>query len=180
MNKEYVLGLLRTTWNNYVVGCLAVFLLTNTDSNNIPNKLELENLKFPEAQVLLDLQPMKSMLISKEKTKKLLNEHMKSILRSFIKDIFEIVKFYANGTNQFDELKNANWFEFTRVIRNCLAHDFRIRFKEKEKKILPVKWRDKEITIDMDGQPLPVQIMNEAYAILLFNDIFQYVVTKLE
>ena len=120
------------------------------------------------------------MLISKEKTKKLLNEHMKSILRSFIKDIFEIVKFYANETNQFDELKNANWFEFTRVIRNCLAHDFRIRFKEREKKILPVKWRDKEITIDMDGQPLPVQIMNEAYAILLFNDIFQYVVIKLE
>ena len=180
MNKEYILGLLRTAFNNYTVGCLASYFLTHSDSNELPDTLTLQNLSFPEAQVLVYLEPMKILLPIKEKRDKLLAEHMKSILRSFIKDTFESVKLYANKTNQFNKMKKAPWYDFTRIIRNCLAHDFRIGFWEDEKKILPVRWRDKEIKLDMDGKPLQVQIMNEAFAILLYNDIFQYVETEMK
>lgn len=180
MNKEYVLGLLRNAWNNYVVSCLAGFLLGNRDFDSIPNNMELENLANPDAKVILHLEQMKVLLHSEEKTKKLLNEYMKSALRSFIKDSFESVKLYAKETKQFSMLKKANWYEFSRVIRNNLAHDFMFRFNDRDKNLLPVRWRDVEITIGLDDQPLPVQVMNEANAILLFNDIFQFAETELD
>ncbi len=180
MNKEYVLGPLRTAFNNYIVGCLGGYLIKNSDSKKIPSKIDLMNLKFPEAKVSFNLEPMKAILMSKEKKEKILTEHMKSILRSFIKDTFETAKFYAKETNQLPKLKKANWYDFTRIIRNCLEHDFRLGFRDNDLKILPVKWCDKEISIDMDNKPLPVQVMNEAYAKLLYDDIFQYVETKLK
>ena len=174
MNKDYVLGMLRTTWNNYMVCCLTGFLLGDIKPKSIPTNLELVNLSNPEAKLILHLEQMKTMLLSKEKTKKLLNEHMKSALRSFIKDSFEIVKLYANETKQFQKMKKASWYEFTRVIRNNLAHDFRFRFRKGDLEVLPVKWRDIEITKGMDNQTLPVEIMNEANAICLFKDIFSF------
>lgn len=180
MNKEYVLGLLRTAFNNYMVGCLGGYLIKNSDSKKIPCNMELINLRFPEVKVLINLEPMKTILMSKEKKEKLLTEHIKSILRSFIKDSFESVKLYTKETKQFSLLKKASWYEFSRVIRNNLSHDFMFRFNKSDKKLLPVRWRDVEITIDLDNQPLPVQVMNEAYAKLLYDDIFQYVETKLK
>ncbi|MCE7748950.1 MAG: hypothetical protein GPJ51_11170 [Candidatus Heimdallarchaeota archaeon] len=179
MNKEYVLGLLRTTLNNYVVGCLAGYFVTHTEPNNLIETLEMRNQKAPEFAVMLDLKPMREMLNNSEKRSILLSEQMKSILRSFVKDMFEIVKLYANETNQFNKVKKANWYSFVRVIRNCLAHDFRLRFNDYDKKTLPVKWQDKEITLTMKDQPLKVQILNEAIALELFKEIFTFVETEL-
>lgn len=179
MNKEYVLGLLRTTFNNYVVGSLAGYLITQMNAFNLPETIEMRNQNAPEVFVILDLKPMKELVQFPKKRSKLLNEHMKSILRSFVKDIFEIVKLYSKETEQFGKMKKANWYNFVRIIRNCLAHDFRLRFGNHDKKTLPVKWRKKEITLVMNNQPLSVQIFNEAIAVELYSEIFAYVETEL-
>ena len=179
MNKEYVLGLLRTTWNNYMVGCLAGYFITQIDPFNLTETIEMRNRNVPEVYVILDLKPMKALLQFPKKKSKLLNEHIKSILRSFVKDMFEIAKLYAKETEQFNKMKKANWYNFTRIIRNCLAHDFRLKFGNHDKKALPVKWRDKEITLAMNNQPLNVKILNEAVAVELYSEIFTYVETEL-
>ena len=180
MDKDYVLGLLNTTFNNYAIGCIAGDWLSNKTSSSLPANIVLKNLRFSEISVSFNLKPLKNMLSDQEMRNKLINEHMKSLIRSFIKETFEIVKLYANETKQFSILKNADWYQFIRVIRNNLAHDFRFRFRESDKKILPVMWRDKTITVDMDGQPLQVHIMNDAYAIELFKEIYQFVKIALE
>ncbi len=179
MNKEYVLGLLRTTLNNYVVGCLSGYFITHIDPFNLTETIEMRNQNAPEVFIILDLKPIKELLQFPDKRSKLLNEHMKSILRSFVKDMFEIVKLYTKETKQFNKMKKANWYDFVRIIRNCLAHDFKLRFNNHDKKTLPVKWRDKEITLTINNQLLNVQILNEANAIELYSEIFAYVETEL-
>ena len=179
MNKEYILGLLRTTWNNYVVGCLAGYFITQIDTFNLTETIEMRNQNVPEVFIILDLKPMKELMQFPKKKINLINEHMKSILRSFVKDMFEIVKLYSKETEQFNNMKKANWYDFVRIIRNCLAHDFRLKFGNHDKKTLPVKWRNKEITLVMNNQPLNVQILNEAIAVELYSEIFSYVETEL-
>lgn len=180
MKKEYVIGLLNTAINNYSIGCLAGYFIQNAGCKIIPDDLKLTNLNYPQTQVTLDLKPMKKMILEKEKRDHLLVEHIKSVLRTLIKDTYETVKFYAKETDQPKRMKKADWYNFTRIIRNCLSHDNRLRFEDWDKEILPVRWRDKEITIDMDNQPLSVHIMNDAIAIQLFYEIYQFVEDKLD
>jgi hypothetical protein len=58
--------------------------------------------------------------------------------RSALKDLFPLTKLYCHETNQLDRLKAQPWFQFSRILRNCFAHDMVFNFNKDEKPLLPV------------------------------------------
>jgi DNA polymerase elongation subunit (family B) len=82
------------------------------------------------------------------------SELNKTVHRSALKEMFEVTKIYCKATNQLNKLSSQPWYQFWRVLRNCLSHDFSFNFNEYDIKKLPVTWSDVTIDESMDGQVL--------------------------
>ena len=81
-------------------------------------------------------------------------EFSKMLLRNFTLDSFEIVRKYCIQTNQQNKLHLQPWYQFTRIMRNCLTHSRKLEFRPHDKKMLPVSWRNKIITKSMENKEL--------------------------
>ena len=75
-------------------------------------------------------------------------------LRNCLKEMFERVKVYGSETNQMQAIKKAPWYQFLRIIRNCLSHDMRIKFNAHDRKLLPVSWSGLTISEAVHNQEL--------------------------
>lgn len=82
-------------------------------------------------------------------------EFAKMLLRNFTLDSFEAVKGYCEETGQFAQLRSQPWYEFTRMMRNSLTHAQRWHFRDKDRRRVPVRWRDKIIDASMEGTEPP-------------------------
>jgi hypothetical protein len=78
-----------------------------------------------------------------------------SVMRNCLKETFELVKLYGEETNQSTVVAQADWYQFLRIVRNCLSHDMRLQFRKNDLKRLPVMWSDITIDSSMQGEPLP-------------------------
>lgn len=78
-----------------------------------------------------------------------------SVLRNCLKEMFELVKTYGEKTKQTQAVEKAEWYQFLRMIRNCLSHDMLLDFRPGDLKRLPVKWAGITIDASMQGQALP-------------------------
>jgi len=56
-------------------------------------------------------------------------------------------------TGQLRQMQFQPWFQFARIIRNCLSHDFRFDLS-KDMRLLPVTWKGKNITGGVHGTRL--------------------------
>ena len=79
-------------------------------------------------------------------------EFAKMLLRNFTLDSFESIKSYCRETDKLDQLYSQPWYQFTRMIRNSLTHTQTWHFRDYDREKLPVSWRDKTISIDMEGE----------------------------
>ena len=75
-------------------------------------------------------------------------------LRNCLKEMFERVKVYGSETNQMQAIAKPPWYQFLRIIRNCLSHDMRLKFNAHDRRLLPVTWSGLTISEAMDGQEL--------------------------
>jgi len=65
--------------------------------------------------------------------------------------LYEITKDYCAKTGQLEILQSQSWYQFWRVLRNCLSHDFKFKFNEYDLKKLPVSWGRLTIDTSMEG-----------------------------
>lgn len=59
-------------------------------------------------------------------------------VRTFIKEIFEVVRAYCRETGNTKKLTEQSWYQFARLIRNCLAHDHVFHFSDYDIGLLPI------------------------------------------
>ncbi|NTH16659.1 hypothetical protein G6L99_31595 [Agrobacterium rhizogenes] len=52
------------------------------------------------------------------------------------------------------DLKAAQWYQFARLVRNALSHNFRFEFDRGTRMKLPITWNGITISEAMDGQPI--------------------------
>jgi hypothetical protein len=81
-------------------------------------------------------------------------EFAKMALRNFTLDSYEALFDYCKQTGQLSRMQSQPWYEFARMVRNSLTHTQHWRFRRRDLTRLPVKWIDKVIEADMDGQEL--------------------------
>lgn len=104
-----------------------------------------------------------------------LRELWKSSRRALIKESYEVTLGYAKQKGLMEPLRNQPWYQFVRVIRNCLSHDFHFRFKDHTRSLLPVSWCNKEITAAMEDTDLPEDFLDPYTTWALFLEMVQFV-----
>jgi hypothetical protein len=149
ITKSEFVNQLENAKNNYVLGLAALCLFSNEKSYPILNEsyAVFGTYTVPFEQV--------SSLLSKPADRDVaVKEFLTSQIRALIKESFELIKDYCEGTNQSATFKAEPWYQYARMIRNCLSHNYRFEFNDYDKEKLPVSWKSRTIDISMDGTHL--------------------------
>jgi len=82
-------------------------------------------------------------------------------LHALIRAPFELLSDYCEDYDKAElsrhlvkELHRADWYEFARIIRNTVSHNFRFRFSKHDKTRLPITWRGISLTADLEGKAM--------------------------
>ncbi len=169
MHKEELITSLEYVGNSCILGLAAVSLFKEQE---IQKLLEESDLEIGDYTV--DLKQV-SQQLKADKRGRAISEYIKMLFRVLIKESFELVKSYCKDSNQTSLIKAETWYQFARIIRNCLSHDFRFVFNKHDKNILPVSWKCHTISIDMDGQYLDLKFLSWQAAIELIDDLRAFV-----
>ena len=173
--KEILLKQLQNSKNNWILGLAAISLFA--DDRVFPF-LENNHVKFGIYEIRFKL--VKTLLEKPADREIALNEFMKSLLRAFIKESFELIKVYCKETSQVPKFETELWYEFARIIRNSLAHNFMLNFNNNYKKnVLPVSWRGLVIDASMDGSELGMGFFGAPQAWEMFTEYENFVKDKL-
>jgi len=99
-----------------------------------------------------------------------------SVLRNCLKEMFELVKAYGMETNQIKLVRDAPWYQFLRMIRNSFSHDYCVRYREHDIKLLPITWSGLTLTAAMDGSKLPADgFLTRVKVLELMDDVIAYI-----
>ncbi len=83
-----------------------------------------------------------------------LKEFFKAQRRLVFKESFEITKAYADSVGAKASFKSQSWYQFCRIIRNSVSHNFHFQFNQYDLTVLPVSWEGVTIDVSLDGQHL--------------------------
>jgi hypothetical protein len=83
--------------------------------------------------------------------------HLHSLVRvPFVCEDFDKV---ARQPVLLDKLKSLPWYEYTRLVRNAVSHNFRFAFSARDKTKLPVTWNGMTIDGNCDGQAITYETL---------------------
>lgn len=97
-------------------------------------------------------------------------------LHALLRAPFELLTDYCEDFSQvepawqlIDRLKSTDWYDFARIVRNTVSHNFRFHFSERDKARLPIGWRGNSLTADLHGKPLTYELFwhNSGYELFL-------------
>jgi hypothetical protein len=166
MTKRELLSQLENAKNNYILGLAALALFATEDSYPL---LEKASCGFGSYE--LSFAQVANLLRKHEDKQVAVREFMKMLLRALAKEAFELIKDYCDATNQGSSLIEQPWFHFARIIRNCLSHNFKFEFRKQDRKLLPVRWKNKSITAAMDGGYLELSFFGYVETWELFTEM---------
>jgi hypothetical protein len=82
-------------------------------------------------------------------------------LHALIRAPFEIICDYCGdydnvmgGKRLSKQMEVTPWFQFARIIRNAISHNFHFQYGKYDKSLLPVAWNGITLSQDMEGKPL--------------------------
>lgn len=172
LTKERVLGYLQTIINNYALAQAGILLLAAEDAPDKFDKYFAHISNNPEAK---RIEYIRYVFNDYELLKHSTNELRKSVLRNCLKETFEMLKVELATDKEKEILFQAPWYEFLRMVRNSLSHDMKLRFREYDKKKLPVGWSNLTITIEMEDDFLPIAgFLTRDKVQQLLEEVFEY------
>ena len=169
VTKPELLAQLSNARNNYVLGLAALSLFATPEVYPI---LEVQSASFGTYTVTFD-QVSKLLRVTTDRDIAV-KEFLTMLLRALIKESFELIKDYSDRSGQAMLLKSQNWYQFARIIRNCISHNFHFEFNSYDKGLLPVTWGSRTITAAMDRQPLPLTFFGYTEAWELFKEFISF------
>ena len=170
MNKTELLSQLENAKNNFILVLASTSLFSNKKTYPI---LEELNCKFGKYSI-----PFKQVanMMKKENDRNIAcKEFVNMGLRILIKESFELIKDYSENTNQKQIFQKQTWYQFARIIRNCLSHNFKFQFNPYDKTLLPITWKNKTIDISFDNTHLQLSFFGYVEAWELFDEMNLFV-----
>lgn len=95
-------------------------------------------------------------------------ELSKMLLRNFTADCFEAVKEYCEKSGQMKEMKFQRWYQFARIVRNCLTHTQCWKFMSHDLSLLPITWNGITIDASLQGKESDGTVYNWFDACVLY------------
>lgn len=171
INKAELITQVENAKGLYVLGLGSTCLLSHKDA---PNILRESHVEFGGQKQTF--RNMAGQLECNTDRQWILEEFHKIFLRFYIRETFEIILDYCKHTSQFNLVKSQPWFHFARLIRNCMAHNFKWVFDDKkDKPLLPITLRTSKIELAMEKQPLTLSFFNQSHAWNLHTDMSLFV-----
>jgi hypothetical protein len=107
------------------------------------------------------------------------SEYMANQLHALIRVPYEVLEDYcedwdAAGPNDklLQRLRNTEWYQFARVVRNATAHNLLVDLR-RTKKLLPIVWHGIRIDEDSDGKPIS-DLLGHLPALELFLAMYDF------
>jgi hypothetical protein len=169
---ESLEGRLAGVSTSYLMGLAAIDLLSNPTSRSM---LVGRYASFGQAGLSFANQPDTSALsVSLDQVAHLLanpNNLAESgkqfaiiLLRDLVTIGFQLLEERCEAVGEMSHLKGTSFYQFARIIRNCVSHNFRIEYGKFDKSLLPLSWRGQTLTLPMDGGPLPLEFFGWGHA----------------
>jgi hypothetical protein len=152
INKMNIDQQLQILENTYILGLSALALFS---SEKILPILEESHVKFGKYTIPFD--QVATLLRDVDKRNAAEKEYILLLLRALIKETYEIIKARCNVTGKVKEFKSQKWYHFSRLIRNCISHNYLFDFKKEDLALLPVKWSHCTIDCSMNGKPISLK-----------------------
>lgn len=175
MTKDELLGIFRTSQNNCKLVYAAIVLFAHEDMPSIYAQWS-SALSIPRP---FDEKEVVALLNDRNVSKIAFSELYDTVHRAALKELFEITKHYCDTTGQMDLLMAQPWYQFWRIVRNCLSHDFRFRFRDHDRKMLPVSWRAVTIEESMEGKPLTHGVLSREQLLAFIEEVRGFVDAQL-
>ena len=153
-NKTHILGRVQTIKNNYALAQAGIALLALPDARTRLDEVFLLLEEHPETSTIRYIDYI---FEDDELLKLATGQFRNAILRNCLKEVFEQVKLYGKGTNQMQVIEAAPWYQFMRIVRNCLSHDMKLLFRSYDLKQLPTSWSGLTIDASMHNSYLPMR-----------------------
>ena len=96
------------------------------------------------------------------------------LLRDLITMGFQLLEERCEAVDVMKDLKATSFYQFARIIRNCVSHNFRIEYGNFDRSLMPLSWRGLTLTLPMDGGPLPLDFFSWSHAWTLHMDYVIY------
>ena len=171
MDKKGLLSQLENAKNNYILVLASTRLFSNEKTYPI---LDESGCKFGTYSI--NFKQVANMMRSKNDREIACKEFVNMGYRILLKEPFELIKDYCNFTNQIDIFNKQNWYQFARIIRNCLSHNFKFKFNDNDKSILPITWKNRTIDVSLDNSHLQLSFLGGYVgAIELFGEMTSFV-----
>jgi len=109
------------------------------------------------------------------------SDFMLNQLHALIRAPFEILRDYCEDYDKsdptrhlFQKMKEAPWYEYARLVRNAISHNFRFQYSNHDKKMLPVTWNGITLSHEMEGQAITYESLwhKRGYELFLEMRIF--------
>jgi len=174
MTKDELLSQLENAKNNYILGLAASALFASEESYPI---LDKSSCKF--GTYVLTFAQVSDLLRVPKDRETAMKEFIKMLLRAVVKESFELIKNYCDASSQASSFIGQPCYQFARIIRNCVSHNFRFEFREYDKSLLPVSWKGRSITSALDGTYLELSFFGCAEAWQLFTEMKDFAANTL-
>lgn len=171
MTKDELLGIYRTSQNNCKLVYAAIVLFSHEDMPAFYNEWS-SALDFPNS---FNDRDIAALLSDEEVSKIAFSELFDTVHRAALKELFEITKYYCSTTGQMDLFRAQTWYQFWRIIRNCFSHDFRFRFSDHDRKMLPVSWAMVTIDENLEGKPLTHGVLSREQVLNFISEVQEFV-----
>lgn len=86
-------------------------------------------------------------------------------LHALIRAPFELLSGYCTDYDKQEptrgltkELHGTDWYEFARVVRNAVSHNFRFHFSKHDRRRLPIMWHGIMLTEELDGKAVTYEV----------------------
>lgn len=117
---------------------------------NVHNILENQDAQLPNGKKLQGIHLSKFLKQAPTRSN-LIDSLKKTLLRSTVRESFEVIRDYCSLTGQFENFKLQQWYMYARVVRNSCSHDFKFDFDRISDRHFPIEWNGKRISLDMEG-----------------------------
>jgi hypothetical protein len=166
-------GQLQTIKNNFALVQLGVALMAQPDALERFDESLHALRDHPETS---SLEYIKYVFETDDLLRHATKEFRNSVLRNCLKETYELVKAYGDATSQAATIKAAPWYQFLRIVRNCLSHDMQIHFTAHDLKQLPVAWSGLMLERSMHNGPLQARdFLSRPKALELMDEVIAYV-----
>lgn len=91
----------------------------------------------------------------------------------------ECIHQYAKSSKQENTLFSDSYFRIARILRNAVAHNYRISLDTNDIKALPIEFCGVEYNKNMNDKDLTFEMINPYSALMLFKELKTLVETKL-